>query len=223
MVAISGTSWFTLASVATVLFATVTNAHLSMTVSKAVDNTYLTTAVRVPHGCQSANGSPTRAITVTLPAGVMRAQFENIAGWNITTESEAVDPPVTMGSSQITSRVKTVRWEGGPLPQGQYKDFGMRIFLPAAKDDSKSELIFFPVLQECETGRDLWNQIPDTEGYNHELQRDAPHIEINTHPDDTPWTENRLVKGQTSTASVNVVNSGSASLLAAAVAAHYLI
>ena len=128
-----------------------------------------------------------------------------------------------MGTSQITSRVKTIRWEGGPLPQGQYKDFGMRIFLPAAKDDSKSELIFFPVLQECETGRDLWNQIPDTEGYNHELQRDAPHIEINTHPDDTPWTENRLVKGQTSAASSTITNSGAISLLVAAVAAYYLI
>lgn len=35
MVAISGTSWFTLAATATALFATVTDAHLSMTVSKA--------------------------------------------------------------------------------------------------------------------------------------------------------------------------------------------
>lgn len=35
MVVISGTSWFTLAATAIAFFATVTEAHLSMTVSKS--------------------------------------------------------------------------------------------------------------------------------------------------------------------------------------------
>lgn len=35
MVAFSGTSWFTIAAATTALLATVTDAHLSMTVSKA--------------------------------------------------------------------------------------------------------------------------------------------------------------------------------------------
>jgi hypothetical protein len=140
---------------------------------------------------------------------------------NVSTEKEAI-PPTGEGKSQVTERIKTVKWEGGPLPAGQFLDFGMRIMLPKAKDDSKSELIFFPVLQECETGRDIWNQIPDTEGYNHELGRDAPHIEINTNnADDTPWTENRLVKGKASAAST--VKQGAITLVTAAVATYFLI
>lgn len=126
------------------------------------------------------------------------------------------------GKSEITERIKTVKWEGGPLPAGQFLDFGMRIMLPKAKQDDKSELIFFPVLQECETGRDIWNQIPDTEGYNHELGRDAPHIEINTHPDDTPWTENRLVKGKSASAATSVKH-GAITLVTAAVATYFLV
>lgn len=131
-------------------------------------------------------------------------------------------PPVMVGKAQVTERIKTVKWEGGPLPQGQFLDFGMRILLPKAKDDKKAELLFFPVLQQCETGSDLWNQIPGTDGYNHELNKDAPHIEINTHPDDTPWTENRLVKGQT-TSGASSLKQGALTIATAAIATYYLV
>ncbi|KAI9486412.1 MAG: hypothetical protein EXX96DRAFT_42056 [Benjaminiella poitrasii] len=221
MVAINN-SLFAIASIFTTLLATVTEAHLSMTVSKSDDATYVTTAIRVPHGCTGADNTDTTAITVTIPAGINRLQVGYIPGWNVTTQTEVVSPPVTMGKSQINSRVSTVRWEGGPLPHGQFLDFGLRLFLPEAAEEGTSELLFFPIIQECTGGRDYWNQVPGTDGYNSSLERDAPHIEINTVADDTPWTENRLVNGKSSSAPSLVQNS-LASLMVAAVAAYYLI
>lgn len=41
----------------------------------------MTTALRVPHGCQSAAGSPTRGITITIPQGINRLQVGYVHGW----------------------------------------------------------------------------------------------------------------------------------------------
>lgn len=41
----------------------------------------MTTALRIPHGCKSANMSPTRAITVTIPQDIYKLQVGYVAGW----------------------------------------------------------------------------------------------------------------------------------------------
>lgn len=109
-------------------------------------------------------------------------------------EQELSEPQeLSPGGRKVTSRVHSVKWEGGPIPSGQFMDFSMRVFIPEVGDESKK--FYFPVTQECEQGLDSWDQIPGTDGYNASKQHDAPYIHIGESVDSHPWIEDRSDAG----------------------------
>jgi uncharacterized protein YcnI len=111
---------------------------------------------QVHEGC---DGSPTDTLEVTIPASVENPIPEAVPGWVVETETAttsaqegvATEPPISL-----------VRWTGGPLEDGQFLEFGLRLRFP----DEPGAVLEFPVVQRCGeleqawTGADLAFPVP---------------------------------------------------------------
>ncbi|KAI8379599.1 uncharacterized protein BYT42DRAFT_332899 [Radiomyces spectabilis] len=157
------------------------------------EDLYLTTGIRLPHGCRS-NGALARAVVVEIPNAVTRLQVQWIPGWNSTVNYRQLNPPREENGKQVTQAPSSVRWEGGPLPAGHFLDFNMRIRIPDIEKDR--DTLYFPTSVECDGARDLWNQIPDTPGYDKDSEFHAPLIHVGSAVNkiDTPWVESKTHK-----------------------------
>lgn len=114
------------------------------------------TAFRIGHGC---NGSPTKAVTVELPEGVILVKAMDKTGWTVNVEKNKAE------------------WRGGPLPDHQKEDFRLTVRLPQEK-----QVLYFPVLQTCETGENHWDQIPAKGQHWHDLKFPAPFVNVGMKP-----------------------------------------
>lgn len=96
---------------------------------------------RVLDGC---DGEATDAIEVTIPESLRSVEPEAVPGWTleVVTENEGSDD----------ERISTVRWSGGPLPDGQFADFGMRAHFPDVEG-----AIDFPTTQFCGLTEVRWD------------------------------------------------------------------
>jgi uncharacterized protein YcnI len=90
---------------------------------------------QVHEGC---DGSPTDALEVTIPESVGNPIPEAMPGWVVETE-----PAATEGQEE--PRISLVRWTGGPLEDGQFLQFGLRLRFP----DEPGAVLEFPVVQRC--------------------------------------------------------------------------
>lgn len=120
--------------------------------------------VRLPHGCGDA---AITAVEVQLPNGVVGAKPELIAGWTATTEM--VPATYTLWGTEYTERVGTITWTGGPLPDGQFLDFGI-----SATFQLEPGEYTLPVIQYCGSDSVAWIEVP-AEGESHDdLEHPAP-------------------------------------------------
>jgi uncharacterized protein YcnI len=135
---------------------------------------YARTAFRVPHGC---DGSPTTAIEVQIPSGVVGVKAEQVPGWEVETVVGELDEPYESHGETITEGVLEVSWTaaaGSELPDDQFREFGLSVRLP----DAAGETLWFPTIQTCEEGEIGWIQIPgDGESWG-ELEAPAPYVEL---------------------------------------------
>ena len=112
---------------------------------------------QVQEGCA---GAPTDALEVTIPEAIQSPQPEWVSGWDATVETI---PAENNGEGERT----VVRWTGGPLPDGSFKEFGLRARFP----DDPGATIAFPVVQTCGTSERSWT---DEEG-----EMAAPTVTLN--------------------------------------------
>lgn len=106
------------------------SAHVVPSITEAPAGGYVTFGLLVPHGC---DGAATTRVEVQMPEGVEEATPEAIPGWEASVDdSDGV----------------VVTWEGGPLPDGQFIEFGLSIQMP----DTPGETALFPTIQTCEGG-----------------------------------------------------------------------
>jgi hypothetical protein len=86
-----------------------------------------------------------------------------------------LDEPVEAGHGETISEVvDTISWEGGPLPVDQLTRFGMSVKLP----DDIGTTLYFPAVQECETGETRWIQIPAEGQSEADLDEPAPAVSL---------------------------------------------
>jgi len=130
-------------------------AHIVLAVREASAGSYYKATFRVPHGC---DGSPTVAISVELPPGIVVAKPAAKPGWTLEIERERLARPVVNEGHELTERVRLVRWTGGHLPDDEYDEFSLMVRLPAQQGP-----LYFPVTQRCEKGETAWVERP-TEG-----------------------------------------------------------
>lgn len=118
-------------------------AHVTLEVPQALAGTSYRAVLRVRHGCA---GSATTALTVRIPPGLRNAKPMPKAGWTIAVRGDAT------GASEIRwAAASPANW----LPDAYYDEFVLRGQKPA-----EPGLLWFKVLQQCETGQGDWSEIP---------------------------------------------------------------
>ena len=60
--------------------------------------------------------------------------------------------------AKFTEGVKEVTWSGGKLPDAFYDEFILSAFI--AGELSPGQMLYFPVLQQCEKEEHRWVEIP---------------------------------------------------------------
>jgi len=136
-------------------FAVPALAHVTLENQEAKVGTSYKAVLRVPHGC---DGTPTTAIRVKLPEGVIGAKPMPKPGWTLTTVTGKYPKTYELFHRQLTDGVVEISWSGGKLPDDWYDEFVFQGFLAGDLDPAKP--VYFPVVQECEKGVHRWIEIP---------------------------------------------------------------
>lgn len=136
------------------------------------------------HGC---SGSPTTAITITLPDQVTDATPTAKAGWAISkTTEEFAEPRILDNGTAIGSRTSQVVFTADePLPDGVRDTFQLSVKLP----DAAGETLAFPVLQSCAEGETDWAQLPADGQSDDDLESPAPAFLLTDGPGGSDGSE----------------------------------
>jgi uncharacterized protein YcnI len=131
------------------------SAHVTLERQEAAVGSVYKAVVRVPHGCA---GSPTTAIRVRLPAGVIGVKPVPKPGWQLNTVTGKYQKPYTLRGAPVSEGVTEISWSGGKLDDAHYDEFVFTGVI--AEELAGTPVLYFPVVQECEKGVHRWIEIP---------------------------------------------------------------
>lgn len=166
------------ASLTAVLCTAPAQAHIVLDKKEAPAGSYYKAVFRVPHGCE---GSPTTAIRITLPDGILSAKPQPKPGWTLAIEKTALPEPVKgPHGTSITEVVSAISWSGGSLDNAYFDEFAIQLRLP---DEEGGTTLYFPVLQTCQTGERNWKEVPEPghghgQGHDHHMPDPAPALRL---------------------------------------------
>ena len=143
-------------------------AHITASPDQAEADSWFRTALRVSHGCE---GTPTIAVRVKMPDGVLSVRPQMKPGWEISITMRKLDEPIEGPHGTVTEVVDEVAWRGGPLPDAYFDEFGLSMRLPA-----EPATLYFPTVQECEEGVHRWIEIPQAGEVWDDLEEPAPYV-----------------------------------------------
>lgn len=147
-------------------------AHVTANPNEGEAGGYFRTALRVGHGCKD---SPTVAIRVKLPEGIVSVKAQAKPGWTVEIRKRKLDKPVDAGHGRMVDEaVDEVAWRGGPLAVEQFDEFGLLLKLP----DGAGRTIWFPTVQECQSGVHRWIEIPRPDQNWGDLAEPAPFVRL---------------------------------------------
>lgn len=148
------------------------HAHVTAKPDEGAAGSWFETALKVSHGC---DGSPTVALRVEIPDGVLFVKPQMKPGWTVNITQRAVEPPLKGEHGAVISQtVAAVEWRGNRLPDNLFDTFGLAMKLPA---DSGKRL-YLPVVQTCESGERAWTEIPAEGQHWHALHSPAPFVRL---------------------------------------------
>jgi uncharacterized protein YcnI len=129
---------------------------------------------KVGHGC---GASPTRQIVVEIPSGVQGAKPMPKAGWRLEVTREKLAQPYTSHGRSITEDVTRISWAAKTaddmLPNGHYDEFVLVGTLP-----DQAGVMYWPVQQICEQGRQDWTEVPKPGQKLSDLKSPAAVLEV---------------------------------------------
>ena len=142
------------AGAAALVCAGVAMAHVGTTPGQAPAGQTSVIGFTIGHGC---DGSPTRSVSIRLPAGITAAKPRPKPGWKITLKRGKLPVPVKdFDGNAVTTGVLEVTWSGGRLPDAWYDTFELRLGMP----NTPGKTLYFPTVQRCVKGVHRWIQIP---------------------------------------------------------------
>ncbi|MGH6770346.1 MAG: YcnI family protein [Xanthobacteraceae bacterium] len=133
-------------------------AHVTLERQEAPVGSSYKAVLRVPHGC---SGSPTTAIRVRIPQGVIAVKPMPKPGWTLDVVTGMYAKPFTLRGAEITHGVTEIAWSGGSLADAHYDEFVFRGTIAA--ELQPGGMIYFPVVQQCVKGVHRWIDIPKTQ------------------------------------------------------------
>jgi len=153
--------------------ATPVSAHVTLEVGQAVAGSYYKATFRVPHGCA---GAATTALRIKIPDGVSDVKPQPKPGWKMDVVKTKLDQPMKSGEhgGTVLDRVSEVSFSGNKLADDNYDEFAIFVVLPAAPGTT----IYFPVVQECETGATRWIEIPANGKTSADYREPAPGLKL---------------------------------------------
>lgn len=154
------------------------SAHVFLEGKQATVGTSYKAVFAVPHGCA---GSPTVKIRVQIPEGVIAVKPMPKAGWTVDVVEGKYAGEYDYHGSKLSSGVKEVAWSGGKLPDKHYDEFVMHTVLTDTLKPNTT--LYFPVVQECETGVSRWIEVPaEGAARPHEGKSPAPGVKLLSKP-----------------------------------------
>ncbi len=104
------------------------HAHTTADPDEGTAGGYQRTAFRITHGCK---GSPTTAVTIRMPDGVVLAKPMPKPGWTLEIKTRPLATPVDSGHGfKVREAVSEVTWRGGRLENAQFDEFVVMLRLP---------------------------------------------------------------------------------------------
>lgn len=155
------------------LGAGVASAHVSPDKTEVPAGAYTDVQLLVPHGCE---GEATNKVEVQVPAQLLSASPDVVAGWTATVETEPLDTPITDShGAEVTDRDAVITWTAEPgneLLDGQRLHFGVGFQAP----ETVGETLFFKTIQTCDGGTADW--VTEWDGSGEEPDKPAPAVMI---------------------------------------------
>lgn len=149
-------------------------AHITLEKGEAAVGSTYKAVLRVPHGC---DGKATIAVRVKLPEGFIAAKPMPKAGWELKTVKGKYAKAYELWGEKVTEGVQEIDWTDGRLPDDFYDEFILRGTL--AGDLPAGQMLYFPVVQECEGGAvERWIQIPQDGQGEDDLETPAPGLKL---------------------------------------------
>jgi len=147
------------------------SAHVTLERQKAPVGGPYKAVLRVPHGC---GASPTLKLRVRIPDGVIAVKPMPKPGWQIDTVKARYDKSYKMfHDTTVSEGVKEVSFTGR-LTDDNYDEFVLPVYLT---DDLKAgSRLYFPVVQECESGIHRWIEVPEPGKDAHDFKEPAPSL-----------------------------------------------
>lgn len=130
-------------------------AHVTLERQEAPVGSSYKAVLRVPHGC---SGSPTTAIRVRVPEGLIAVKPMPKPGWQLGTVTGKYPKLFKLRGAALSEGVTEISWSGGRLLDAHYDEFVFAGTL--AEELGGGQTIYFPVVQECEKGVHRWIEIP---------------------------------------------------------------
>ncbi|MFQ4149512.1 YcnI family protein [Arthrobacter sp. LAPM80] len=149
------------------------SAHVDATPTETAAGAYSLVTFAVSHGC---DGSPTTALTITLPDELNDATPTVNPNWTITKSVHKLDTPRTLANgSKISERTASITYTAKtPLDPHERDAFTLSLQLP----DSAGTTLHFPTLQKCEKGQTDWSEIPAAGADHDSVKAPAPELTI---------------------------------------------
>jgi uncharacterized protein YcnI len=144
-------------------------AHVTLQQKEAPVGASYKAVLRVPHGC---DGSATTAVKVRIPEGYIDVKPMPKPGWKLNVVRGKYEKPVSQRDTKIDEGVTEVDWTGGNLPDAYYDEF---VLTGTIGDIPGGQVMYFPVVQECEKGVHRWIEIPAA---NTEPPAPAPAVKL---------------------------------------------
>lgn len=149
------------------------SAHVSVTPNDTAAGASSLATFSVSHGC---DGSPTTAMTITLPQELDDATPTVNPNWTISKKVQKLDTPRTLeNGSKVSERTESITYTAKtPLVDHERDAFTLSMQLP----DAAGTTLHFPTLQKCESGQTDWKEIP-AEGADHDsVEAPAPAFAV---------------------------------------------
>lgn len=148
-------------------------AHVTLESQEAKVGGGYKAVLRVPHGCK---GSTTTSIRVKIPDGVIGVKPMPKPGWTLTTATGKYPKTYKLFHAEVSEGVTEIGWAGGKLPDNWYDEFVFSGFL--AGDLEAGKTLYFPVVQDCETGVHRWIEIPAAGKTRSDYPEPAPELKL---------------------------------------------
>jgi uncharacterized protein YcnI len=132
------------------------HAHVVFEYPAALAGSSYRATFKIGHGC---GASPTRQVSVDIPAGVRGARPMPKAGWTLEVTRAALPQPYTSHGRTVSEDVTRITWTARTredmLASTHYDEFVLAATLP-----QQAGSLWWPVRQVCEEGRNDWTEVP---------------------------------------------------------------